>query len=329
MQNDKDGSPMTSLPTTVLVTGASGFIGTRLVERLVANGRRVVCLDIAPPRIKILGCDYISADVRLLNSLSLPPVGEVFNLAAVHTTPGHEDHEYYDTNVFGALAVARFCEDNHVKRMVFTSSISVYGPSEEPCEEESVLRPTSAYGKSKLMAEEICRAWLRAAPDRKLTIARPAVVFGRGEGGNFERMAKLLCRGVFVFPGRRDTIKSCIFVDHLIDLILIGADTQANYELINGSYDPPPRIDEIIGKLHPYFPHARLIDVPAPLLMLLARLASTLGGFGIGLHPERILKLTRSTNIVPGWARRRGITRSQSLDQGISAWAESTSGRFR
>src|SRR5256885_10959409 len=55
----------------------------------------------------------------------------VFNLAAVHRTPGHPDHEYYDTNVAGALNVTAWCESQEIDSLAFTSSISVYGPTED------------------------------------------------------------------------------------------------------------------------------------------------------------------------------------------------------
>src|SRR5690606_6148915 len=132
----------------------------------------------------------------------------IYNFAAVHTTPGHEDWEYYWTNVRGAIEVCRFAERVGASRLFFTSTMSVYGPQEEPVDEDTVPRPVNAYGKSKLLAERIHEDWQAARPDRRLVVVRPAVIFGEGEGGNFTRLAGLLRRGLFVYPGRRDTIKA-------------------------------------------------------------------------------------------------------------------------
>ncbi len=73
--------------------------------------------------------------------------------------------------------------------LFFTSSISVYGPTEEPRTESSPLAPVSAYGESKLEAEGIHRRWVEAAAGRRLVVVRPAAVFGPGENGNFTRLA--------------------------------------------------------------------------------------------------------------------------------------------
>ena len=115
----------------VLVTGASGFIGTQLVRRLAAAGADIVGLDLKAPREVVPGVRHVIGDVRDLSNINLQGLDHIFNLAAIHTTPGHPDNEYYDTNVNGALEVVRLAEREQAKHITFTSSISVYGPSEE------------------------------------------------------------------------------------------------------------------------------------------------------------------------------------------------------
>jgi nucleoside-diphosphate-sugar epimerase len=250
-------------------------------------------------------------------------------LAAIHTTPGHPDHEYYDTNVNGALEVVRLAEKHDVRQITFTSSISIYGPSEDRKVEETLPAPVSAYGKSKLMAEKIHSGWLRSGEGRKLNIVRPAVVFGAGEGGNFARMAALLRKGVFVFPGRRDTIKSCIYVEDLIDLFLAAGATSKELEILNGSYPECPTLETIVTTLRDeYFPRAKLIDVPRGVVMAAARTLASLNGLGLGVHPERVTKLLRSTYVYPGWAEERGLFETRSLTSGLASWAKATDGTF-
>ena len=89
----------------VTILGASGFIGTRLVRRLARSGEvRVIAIDMAPPRERLDGVVYVQADVREpLDPEMAFRQGTLVNLAAVHRTPGHLPHEYYETNVRGAL----------------------------------------------------------------------------------------------------------------------------------------------------------------------------------------------------------------------------------
>jgi nucleoside-diphosphate-sugar epimerase len=313
----------------VLVTGASGFIGTHLTHRLVAAGAHVVALDLKPPREILANVDYVVGDVRNLQGCDIPKIDRIFNLAAIHTTPGHPDHEYYDTNVNGAIEVTRLAERDGVGSITFTSSISVYGPSEDRKTESSVPAPVSAYGKSKLMAEKIHQTWMRSGAGRSLVVVRPAVVFGAGEGGNFARMASLLKRGVFVFPGRRDTIKSCIYVEDLIDLFLAASNSPESHVVLNGSYPECPTLEHIVGTLQKqYFPKARLIDVPQRAVMLAAKALSALNGFGLGVHPDRVTKLVRSTHVFPGWAAEKGMFAHKGFASGIDRWAQATGKTF-
>lgn len=313
----------------VLVTGASGFIGTQLVRRLSAAGAEIVGLDLKPPREIVPGVRHLIGDVRDMSNVDLPGLDHIFNLAAIHTTPGHPDNEYYDTNVNGALEAVRLAEREQTKHITFTSSISVYGPSEERKTETSPPQPVSAYGKSKLMAEKIHEEWMRKADDRALTVVRPAVVFGAGEGGNFTRMAMLMKRGVFVFPGRRDTIKSCIYVEDLIDLFLAAGASGQPHVVLNGSYPECPTLENIVMTLQrSYFPKARLVDVPHGAVMAAAKALSALNGFGLGVHPDRVTKLVRSTHVFPEWADTNGMFARKSFANGIERWASATQQTF-
>jgi nucleoside-diphosphate-sugar epimerase len=312
-----------------LVIGASGFIGTHLTRRLAEMGAEIVCLDLKPPREELSGVLYVREDVRILSQLELPKIDRIYNLAAVHTTPGHFDHEYYDTNVWGALEVVKMAERDSVQHITFTSSISVYGPSEDRKIETSEPAPTSAYGKSKLMAEEIHRSWLRKSTNRKLTIVRPAVVFGAGEGGNFTRMAALLRKGFFVFPGRRDTIKSCIYVEDLLELLLIAGDLNSEYELLNGAYPECPTLETIVTSLRDaYYPSAKLYDIPQGIVMGAAMTLSMFRGFGLGIHPDRVTKLVRSTYVYPNWATERELLGGTAFKNGLERWAQATKHSF-
>ena len=83
----------------------------------------------------------------------------IFNFAAVHRTPGHEDHEYFETNICGAKNVVAFAEKWNIKKIVFTSSIAPYGAAEELKKETTLPTPNTAYGISKLVAEKIHEKW--------------------------------------------------------------------------------------------------------------------------------------------------------------------------
>ncbi|WP_454718804.1 NAD-dependent epimerase/dehydratase family protein [Caulobacter segnis] len=316
----------------VIVFGASGFIGTRLVRRLAERGVNIVAVDILPPREILSGVRYISHDVRqaIPEGLGLED-SVVYNFAAVHRTPGHPAHEYYDTNIFGALNVTQFADTIGAKKLVFTSSISVYGPREDVVDESTPPAPTSDYGRSKLMAESIHRKWADAAADRRLVIVRPGVVFGPGEKGNYSNLAGALKRGLFAYPGRKDTIKSGGYVDELLNALDYALSRQLAEVTFNFAYPSESTTEDIVKT----FGRVSSVRTKYPVLPIAPLLAVAWGfevltrlGFKTPIHRERIWKLVRSTRIAPNWLVANGYVFSTDMESALKSWCVETAGKF-
>ncbi|HEY8489594.1 MAG TPA: SDR family NAD(P)-dependent oxidoreductase [Dehalococcoidia bacterium] len=163
----------------VLVTGAAGFIGSHLVERLLAQGRPVVCLDSFDEHYdrrqkeanlqEALGgrpVPVLEGDVRdgalLRRVLEEHRVETVVHLAArPGVRPSLEDpRPYVEINVAGTVAVLEACRAAGVRRLLFASSSSVYGESGGlPVPERAPLRPLSPYAASKAAAEQFCSTY--------------------------------------------------------------------------------------------------------------------------------------------------------------------------
>lgn len=322
---------MTSGP--VIILGGSGFVGARLIRWLRA---RSVCdirsVDVAEPGELLSGVEYFSHDVRLpipvewgRNCVAL------YNLAAVHRTPGHPDHAYYDTNVGGAIHAVALAEACGIEAMVFSSSISVYGPSEDVLTEASPLKPVSAYGRSKRLAELIHEQWLRNGSRRRLVIVRPGVIFGPGEGGNYSQLAKALRRGYFFYPGRKDTIKSGGYVDELLDALEFAVQRSDRFSLFNFAYPDLNTTEQIVrafGDVAGY--GADRITLPLPALMTAAHAIKMAHAAGIRswIHPDRVMKLVQSTRVAPRWLQDAGYTFKTDLRSALMQWRDETAGRF-
>jgi GlcNAc-P-P-Und epimerase len=309
---------------TAIIFGGTGFIGRHLAATLVARGcRDVAVADIRPPAYPLpRNVRFVRCDVR--EPIRFAPRGRhplIFNLAAVHRTPGHPDHEYFDTNVTGARNVSAFAART-TTRLWFASSIAVYGLAEAAKDEASPTEPNSAYGRSKLEAEAIHREWAHAGDGRTLVVVRPGTVFGPGEGGNFTRLAAALRGHRFFYAGRRDTIKACGYVCDLVETLFFCEPFADPIVTYNFTYAPPPSIRDICDALCDAGAFMRpRVAVPARVLVGAARAAQAVGSDT--LHPDRVLKLVRSTNIVPALLQEHGYTPRFDLCAALADWRDS------
>lgn len=312
---------MRHLASDAVIFGGTGFIGHHLARWLADRGaRRIILADLAPPRQGLPEpAEFVECDVREPIGLTVEPGTVAFNLAAVHRTPGHEDHEYFDTNVAGAQHVVDFCERSGIERLFFTSSIAVYGPSEDPITERTPPRPTIAYGHSKLEAERTHARWAERGSGRTLVTVRPGTVFGPGEGGNFTRLADALAKRRFVYPGRRDTIKACGYVEDLIESMWFAESLASPTITYNFGLARPPTIEDVCTAFCEVggFPQPRLV-APKPAIIAAAGALKRLGASSF--DPERVLKLVRSTHIVPQVLIDRGYPYRFDLRSAFADW---------
>jgi nucleoside-diphosphate-sugar epimerase len=315
-----------------IVFGGAGFIGFHLLKRLAAEQLydNLYSVDIAAPRFAVPGVDLVHFDIRQ----PLPPklCGEgpfdIYNLAAIHTTPGHEDWEYFWTNVHGATNVCRFASEIGAERILFTSTMMVYGPTEAPKDEDSILEPVNAYGRSKILAEGIHCLWQAERPQlRRLTVVRPGVIYGLEERGNFTRLSQALKGRRFFFPGRTDTIKACGYVEDLVSSMLYMQERNEAVTLYNFCHPERYTIADICAAFASVggYPKPRFV-IPFWLLGLAALGFEVLSALGLksDINRARVRKLYESTNMVPRRLPAAGFAYGYDLKSGLEDWKRSS-----
>jgi len=332
-----------------IITGGTGFIGTHLTNLLneVHPEAKVWNLDIVKPGTpnpvvkkykpalregEKLGSTFVECDIRKpIGVLPFTPTSEdvIFNFAAVHRTPGHEDIEYFETNIRGAENVCAFAEKYGIKNMVFTSSIAPYGASEQLKTEDTLPTPNTPYGISKLVAEKIHMAWQKGGVDRKLTIVRPGVVFGKGENGNFSRLYWGIRKHTFAYPGRKDTIKACVYVKELVRFILWNVEERNTpFDIYNCTFEPAYTIEQIVTAMKKVTCLNRSVPyIPNSIIMPMAAGAKLLGS-PMGICPARVKKLQVSTNICGKKMKESGYQFRFTFEEALKDWYEDNNNRY-
>ena len=213
---------------TVLITGASGFIGGRLRDALLDAGADVVALRRAgspePRRGRSAVVEYADRDaLRRLVEKEKPAF--VYHVAGA--TKGVTYADFQRANVMPTENLTFALRDAFpdVRRFVLFSSLGAYGPSSPaaPHTEDSPRRPIEFYGQSKLEAEQAVEALGDAIA---WTIIRPSGVYGPGDVDYFE-LFKSVSRGINVFFGNKGRWFSAVYVDDLVRASLDAADADA------------------------------------------------------------------------------------------------------
>ena len=332
---------------SAIIFGGTGFIGSFFARHLLDTRdiQKVYLVDIEPAnskkslfREKLILDDcrifYIKGDVKSsLDQLYIDgQVAMIANFAAIHREPGHEDSEYFETNILGAENVCKFAERIGCDNIIFTSSISPYGVSESLKDELTLPIPITAYGSSKLVAEKIHQLWqAKDVNIRRLVIVRPGVVFGPSEGGNVSRLIKAVIHRYFLYMGNEATRKAGVYVKELCSAMWwVFQEQKKNGEVVslfNMSMNPGPSIGEYVRAVCNTQGIKRSVPtLPYKALMVIAYVIEVLAkplGIKHPFSPVRIRKLVRSNNIIPTYLVDHGYQFQYSLDSAFADWKKS------
>ena len=327
---------MTEAGGLVLVTGANGFVGSHLVEALLARGCRVRCMvrrtsDLG--FVRHLPVEWAYADLCDGEGLRAAIQGAEAVCHCAALTRALDEETFLRVNAQGAEVLARACLEANpgLRRFVFVSSVAAAGPSDGPgdvVDESRPPRPLTWYGKSKLAAEQLLRA-LAGEGDSPLplTIVRPAAVYGPRDR-DFHAYFRAINLHFSPQLGQGERCVSLIYVRDLVDLLVRALEQK---EAVGQTYfgcgtaSTYAELAETIARVLDRRPMR--INVPLAALGPIAAMSTVQGrltGRPALLNDQRLIELRQRSWLFSGDKARRelGFEAQYDLETGVRETAE-------
>jgi dihydroflavonol-4-reductase len=322
----------TSEQGKVLVTGATGFVGSHLVDALIERGRAVRCLVRRTSNLRYLKHPQIEFAYGGVDGATdwdeaLKDVDTIYHVAGL--TFARRAKDYFTVNHQGteAILAGALKHRDRIKRFVLVSSLAAVGPGRDgrPVDESSTPAPITSYGRSKLMGEEAVKAVADLLPT---TIVRPPAVYGPRDYGIYE-FFKSIARGLSPTIGRYDKQISLVHAHDLARGTILAGESPASMgrtyfissEEVYSMRAVADRIAEILGR------RARSIAIPRPVAFTVAIAAEA---FAAVMRKPPVINRDKVTDLSQtfwGCSIERakselGYSQQVSLDEGLEGTVE-------
>ena len=314
------------------VTGCSGFIARHLIPAIIARGDSVVGLDIRPCTSDFgESFSFVRADVRDAAAVAdaISGVDRIVHLAAEHADFGVPRQAYHEVNVNGTRTLLNAAADEGVRDLLFTSSVAVYGKADPPHDEDSIARPATPYGASKLAAEQVVTDWCRDG--RRAVVLRPAVIHGPHNYANMYRLMSQISRGRYVHVGRGTNVKSIGYVENLVDAAFFLLDEASDGVTIYNFADGPDLssreiVETLAAALEKPLPKATVPKAVAVALVAPMDIVAAVTRINLPITAHRIHKLTSTSRFPPDNLFQAGFQPRFTSRDGLRKSAEWFSG---
>lgn len=277
---------MTIRGKTILVTGASGFLGGKLAVRLAGEGAKVKALVRHPAKADFLrkhaNIEIVQGDIR--EAERMREVSQdcflVFHTAALmgRAVKNSSLDQFRKINVEGTKNIMHAAVNGKAERIIYVSTIQVYGyPFLDEITEDTPINPTNDfYSISKAESEEVIKE-ISSEKNLSFTIIRPGAIYGPGSNLWTKYIFKLAKRNPVFWIGSGKGVLPLIYIDDLVDLMIITAThPAADKEVFNAVMEKPPSIREYIRKHSSMTGHQNWISLPIFLVSPFAHLISFL-----------------------------------------------------
>lgn len=306
----------------IAIIGGDGFIGTRLVKFLEQLNYDFTVydknIDVNEKKSKYL-------DVENKDSLlEIDGADVIINLAALHHDNILPVSRYDDVNVQGSINICNAARKYGIKKIIFTSSVAVYGFSTGNTDESGAHNYFNDYGRTKHLAEKVFIDWQKENLDRTIVIIRPTVVFGEGNRGNVYNLLNQIASGKFFMIGNGKNKKSMAYVENVAAFLEYSLSFNPGIHIYNYIDKPDLDMNTLVSKVRNILFTKNNVGIRLPALLgvaigYLADVVAKILGKNFPISSIRIKKFLGTTqfrssisktNFVPPVSLEEGLKRT-------------------
>ena len=273
---------------SLAIIGGAGFLGTSLAKYLNSKNLDFNLIDKDASLIRTK--PIIQADVEDYQSLEvISQSTAIINLAAVHRDDIKPLSRYDDVNIQGAVNVCKCARLHNINKIVFTSSVAIFGFAPRDTDESGEPNYFNDYGRTKYLAEQVYKEWQAEDPENRcLVIVRPTVIFGEGNRGNVYNLFKQIFSGKFVMIGDGKNVKSMAYVENVVAFLEFSLSFKPGLHIYNYIDKPDYAMNTLVSEVRKILSKKNYIGLRIPAFF----------GIAIGHMADFFAKITGKTLLV-------------------------------
>ncbi|MDP2173485.1 MAG: NAD(P)-dependent oxidoreductase [Candidatus Cloacimonadaceae bacterium] len=316
----------------IMVTGTNGFVGSKLMFDLEAQRHNIIGIDISERCDDIAHPKTLIGDIRKIDDLNRvhdafvesnrAGIEMIIHCAAAKHDFGVSHKEYYSHNKIGTKVLLDFAGQHKINKIVYFSTVGVYGHPTECTDENGIYNPDHPYGASKLAGELLCLEWQKESADHWLLVLRPTVIYGAYNYANMYKMMDMMHRKPWITIGDGNYIKSIVSRANVIDMTIFAMGKMKpgllDYNCVDKPYITVRRLMEIIAA-NPAFKIPR-IQVPVSFAVFIGRLfdiPARLFKIDLPVNSDRMKKFATATHFASEKIRDNGYVQKHSIEDEI------------
>jgi nucleoside-diphosphate-sugar epimerase len=223
--------------------------------------------------------------------------------------------------VDGAENVALVCQEKGIDKIIFTSTVAVYGFAEPGTDENGAINPFNEYGRTKFEAEEKLRKW-QSKGNNSLIIVRPTVIFGEGNRGNVFNLLNQIASGKFLMVGKGENKKSMAYIGNIVAFLETCVATDQKYGVYNYVDTPDLTMNELVSQVRAKLKGKTGVGPRLPywlgiILGYTADLVAKISGRNLPVSSIRVKKFASSTEFKSSKASLESFQAPFTLSHGV------------